>query len=367
MRKKAFYTGNREVFMEKAVMQSIYEQLKTPYKYGAVLKLEGRKTDSPIVFKKDNKYYMSFVSIDNECKTGYSTHIAESDDLLHWRVLGEILKENAGWDSAQSGGYAQLADNTFGGTNELLTVGDKYLFAYIGGNLQGYETDPLSMGIATVENFLALDAYKKHGSPILSGSDPDARAGETLTVYKADIFHDSKKTLGHPYVNAYNAKDDTHRESIFLAVSDDAIHWKRYGDKAIIPVTECKDSVRINGDPQIITLGEYYVMLYFIYDRECGAYNTFAVSKDLINWTKWDGEPLVKSEYDWENVFAHKPWVIKENGVVYHYYCAVNESERFIALASSADLRSLPLKRYRKMGIDCILTNNYLAIKNALS
>ena len=49
MRKKAFYTGNREVFMEKTVMQSIYEQLKTPYKYGAVLKLEGRKTDSPKV------------------------------------------------------------------------------------------------------------------------------------------------------------------------------------------------------------------------------------------------------------------------------------------------------------------------------
>jgi predicted GH43/DUF377 family glycosyl hydrolase len=142
-------------------------------------------------------------------------------------------------------------------------------------------------------------------------------------------------------VNAYNAKDDTNRESIFLAVSDDAIHWKRYGNKAIIPVTECKDSVRINGDPQIIMLGEYYVMLYFIYDRECGAYNTFAVSKDLINWTKWDGEPLVKSEYDWENVFAHKPWVIKENGVVYHYYCAVNESERFIALATS---REMPLR-----------------------
>ena len=326
--------------MDRIVLEKIYAQLKTPYKYGAVLKLEGRMTDSPIVFKRDGKYYMSFISIDDKCKTGYLTHIAESSDLLHWEVLGEILKEHTEWDNAQSGGYAQLQDHHFGGSNELLTVGGKYLFAYIGGNLEGYETDPLSMGIATADDFLRLDGYEKYPKPILSGGDADARAGETLTVYKAYIFYDSKQTLGYPYVNAYNAKDNTHRESIFLAVSNDCIHWERYGDKAIIPVTECADSVIINGDPQIILVDGYYVMLYFVYDKAVGAYNTFAVSSDLVHWTKWDGEPLVISEYDWESTFAHKQWVIKENGVVYHYYCAVNKKERFIALATSEPMPS---------------------------
>ncbi len=324
--------------MERSILERIYDQIKTPYKYGSVLKLDGRKTDSPIVFKRDDKYYMSFISIDNECKTGYSTHIAESNDLLHWQTIGNILTQQTDWDHAQSGGYAQLQDNIFGGCNELLTINGKYIFAYIGGNLKGYEADPLSMGIAEVDDFLHFDAYKKYSTPILSGSDNDAREGETLTIYKADIFYDSLKTLGYPYVNAYNAKDNSHRESIFLAVSNDGVKWERYGDKAIIPVTECKDSVMINGDPQIIMVDGYYVMLYFVYDREVGAYNTFAVSSDLIHWTKWDGEPLVKSEYDWENVVAHKQWVIKEGGVVYHYYCAVNESERFIALATSKQM-----------------------------
>ena len=325
--------------MERGVLEKIYNQLRTPYKYGAVLKMEGRKTDCPIVFKRNGKYYMSFVSIDDACKTGYLTHIAESEDLLHWNVLGEILKEHTEWDSAQSGGYAQLQDNCFGGSNELLTIDGKYLFAYIGGKLTGYETDPLSMGIATTDDFLNLDSYKKYSEPVLSGSDEDARAGETLTIYKADIFYDIKETLGYPYVNAYNAKDGTQRESIFLAVSNDGINWRRYGNKAIVPVTECADSVRINGDPQIIMVDGYYVMLYFIYDRAVGAYNTFAVSSDLIHWTKWDGEPLVKSEYDWENVYAHKQWVIKENGIVYHYYCAVNKKERFVALATSKSMK----------------------------
>ena len=322
--------------MDKSVLKRIYDKIKTPYKYGPVLKLDGRMTDSPIVFKVNGKHYMSFISIDNECKTGYKTHVAISDDLLHWQPIGDILKESGDWDSSQSGGYAQLQDNWFGGSNELLKVNGKYLFAYIGGNKKGYETDPLSMGIATTDDFLNFGGYKKHCCPVLTGKDPDARKGETLTIYKADIFYDSLRTLGYDYVNAYNAKDETHRESIFLAVSDDCIHWKRYGDNAIIPVTECKDSVRINGDPQIIMIDGYYVMLYFVYDTALGgAYNTFAVSEDLIHWTKWEGDPLVKPEYEWENVHAHKQWVIKENGIVYHYYCAVNEKERFIALATS--------------------------------
>ena len=324
--------------MDRRILESIYEQLKTPFKYGAVLKMQGRKTDSPIVFHKNGKYYMSFVSIDDACKTGYSTHIAESMDLVHWTVLGEILKEHTEWDHAQSGGYAQLQDNRFGGSNELFVVDGKYLFAYIGGNLEGYETDPLSMGIAVTDDFLHFDGYRKYEKPVLSGSDADAREGETLTVYKADIFYDSKKTLGYPYVNAYNAKDRTHRESIFLAVSNDCVHWKRYGEKAIIPVSECADSVKINGDPQIIMVDGYYVMLYFVYDEAVGTYNTFAVSSDLMHWTKWDGEPLVKPEFAWESQYAHKQWVIKENGIVYHYYCAVNETERFIALATSKPL-----------------------------
>ena len=77
--------------MERTILEKIYNQIKTPYKYGAVMKLDGRMTDSPVVFKRNNKYYMSFISIDSEAKTGYQTHIAESDDLLHWKVIGNIF------------------------------------------------------------------------------------------------------------------------------------------------------------------------------------------------------------------------------------------------------------------------------------
>ena len=324
--------------LKKEILQEIYEQLKVPYKVGAIIKQEGRLIDSPIVFKVDEKYYMTYVSIDSECKGGYITHLATSDDLLHWDTLGEIAFKRDEWDCAQLSAYAQLQDINFGGTNELLKIDNKYLLAYIGGSKYGYETDPLSMGIATTEDLLDLNGYFKYAKPIFSGSDVDARKGETLTIYKANMFFDEAKTTGFPYVCAYNGKDETLRESIYLAVSQDGIHWQRYLNEAIISVFDCADTVRINGDPQIIKMGEYYVMLYFIYDTAVGAYNTFAVSKDLKNWTKWEGKPLVESEYEWENVYAHKQWVIKENGIVYHFYCAVNKKkERFIALAKSEE------------------------------
>ena len=44
-------------------MQEIYEKIKTPYKYGAVIKDDDYLTDSPTVFKYNGKWYMYFIKI----------------------------------------------------------------------------------------------------------------------------------------------------------------------------------------------------------------------------------------------------------------------------------------------------------------
>ncbi len=82
-----------------------------------------------------------------------------------------------------------------------------------------------------------------------------------------------------------------------------------------------------------------YSPIFFCFHAKNTAFNTFACSYDLVNWTKWNGENLIESQLEWENKFAHKPWIVVENGVVYHYYCAVNtKGERFIALATSKEI-----------------------------
>ena len=66
---------------------------------------------------------------------------------------------------------------------------------------------------------------------------------------------------------------------------------------------------------------------------------TFACSYDLINWTKWTGIPLIEPSEVYDSKYAHKPCVVFHNGIVYHFYNAVdNNDNRGIALATSHDL-----------------------------
>jgi len=59
-----------------------------------------------------------------------------------------------------------------------------------------------------------------------------------------------------------------------------------------------------------------------------------------VNWTKWTGTDLVHPSEPWDRQFAHKPWVVKHDGVVYHFYCAVGDQGRVIGLATSKDLKA---------------------------
>ncbi len=326
--------------ISKLKMQEIYNIIKTPYKYGAVIKDDNNMTDSPSVFKYNNKWYMYYIMINKDTRnSGYETHFASSDDLLNWKYEGKIFERvsDDSWDSKQRAGYAAFVDMNFGETNEIQQINEKYYMAYLGGNLDGYETDPLSMGLAFADT--PVSKFIRFEKPILRPCDEDAREFETLTLYKSNMFVDEAMIIGHKYVNAYNAKGNDGKERIYLAVSDDGEKWHRFLDAPIIDETKNIDGLVISGDPQIVKIDDIYVMFFFRYISGVGAYNTFACSENLKDWTIWDGEPLVKSEFEWENVYAHKSSVIKHNGIVYHYYCAVNDKEeRFIALATSEDL-----------------------------
>jgi hypothetical protein len=66
------------------VMADIYETIKTPFKYGVVLKGEpGKMVESPSVFRHGAKWYMLYIIFDGR---GYETAFAESEDLLIWNA-----------------------------------------------------------------------------------------------------------------------------------------------------------------------------------------------------------------------------------------------------------------------------------------
>jgi beta-xylosidase len=326
-------------------MQAIFEEVKTPFKYGVVIEPPaGKKVDCPTVFRHGNQWFMVYVQLEQE-QPGYTTQLAQSKDLLHWKPLGTILERGASntWDCANAGGGIALFDTAWGGSQELQTYQGRYWLSYIGGNLFGYEKTPLSIGMASTTNAFQAVLWQKLPAPVMKPDDADARPLEAETLYKSCIFRDESRTLGASFVMFYNAKPKQGNERIFTAVSDDLKTWKRYGAEAVIdnyPPSGANRGV-ISGDPQVVRMGELWVMFYFGAFWKPGAFDTFAASRDLVHWTKWQGEHLIKSSEPYDTPFAHKPWILKHDGVVYHFYCAVGgqTQHRTIALATSKELK----------------------------
>jgi beta-galactosidase len=97
----------------------------------------------------------------------------------------------------------------------------------------------------------------------------------------------------------------------------------------------------ITGDPYIQKIGDLYVMFYFgaFWQGKGGAFNRMACSYDLVHWTDWTGPDLIASSEPYDEVFAHKSFVINYKGVVYHFYCGVDKKgNRGIAVATSKDM-----------------------------
>lgn len=337
----------QDTSVSKAEMQAIYEAVKTPYKYGLVLTTASKekKIDCPTIYRKAGKWYITYLVFDG---TGYETWLASSTNLLQWETLGKQLSfsDDNRWDAHQKAGYNALVDTKWGGNYKLHRFKGKYWMSYFGGNSKGYEPEPLSIGMAyTSKNPSKAHEWERLAKPVLSSSDADVRWWENRNkLFKSSVIEDKKRLTGHRFVMYYNAVGDSlvnnkktrWYERIGMAVSDDMVSWKRFQKNPVV-----HHPVGITGDGVIQKMGDTYVMFYFgaFWQDRNGAFNRFAASKDLVNWTDWEGENLIQSSEPYDELYAHKSWVLKHKGIVYHFYCAVNKAgDRGIAVATSKDL-----------------------------
>lgn len=347
--------------ISKNVMQKIYDEVKTPYKYGMVVapKDNYHQIDCPMVYREGGKWYMTYVVYNGKDGTdgrGYETWLATSDDLLQWKTLGRLLcYADKGWDMNQRAGYPALIDWTWNGSYEMAKYKGRHWMSYFGGEGTGYEAirKPLNMGMASTKGDITqAHPWETSSSPVLSINDKSAQWWEKLTHYKSTVYWDKNKTLGKPFVMFYNAgginpANQLKAERIGIALSSNMTSWRRLPlrtakRKTGNPVFFHEAPGIITGDAQIVKFPHYYVMFYFSAynpERKYNAYNTFAVSRDLVNWQDWDGADLVYPSKPYDDMFAHKSYVLKHQGVVYHFYCAVNHAgQRGIAVATSVPM-----------------------------
>ena len=334
----------------ETVMQKIYEEVKTPYKYGLVMVPDdaSKMLDCPSIFRVKNSWFMTYIIFDGN---GYETWLAKSPDLLNWKTLGKIMTFTKNtWDANQKAGYIALQDYNWGGSYKMKKYKGKYWMSYLGGATSGYEAGVLGIGMAYSETLNKPVEWKRLEEPVISANDTDVRWYDNITIYKSSVIWDKTKTTGYPFVMYYNSKGSDKAngkgvaERISMAVSDDMVHWIRFGDEPVID-----HETGISGDAFITKIDDVWVMFYFGAFWRPNAFDRFACSYDLVNWTDWTGEDLVSPSEDYDSQYAHKPFVIKYKGIVYHYYCAVDKDEnRGIAVATSADLGKSKLRFQKK-------------------
>jgi predicted GH43/DUF377 family glycosyl hydrolase len=304
-------------------MEAVYQELKTPYKWGPVLSGPGgSRVDNPRVFRVKDKWYMTYNHVEGQ--GGYEGWLAQSDNLVDWQPVGRILaKGSGGWDDGSVGGYLGLQSLNLDEVYVPQTFDGRYWLSYIGGRKDAFEAYPLNTGLAFTTDLTKGEAWTRLPSnPILSTGDGNVGWWEDRVLFSSQLVRDPNRVFGYEYLMLYNAKGRRDNvERIGLAASHDLIHWQR---PLKDPIIANDPDFRISGDPQLLKMDDLYVMLYFRgvpSGPEVGDHETFACSYDLVNWTHWNGTGLTRVREPWEGrSAAHKPWVFRWNGTVYHFF-----------------------------------------------
>lgn len=336
-----------------SVIEQLYEEVKTPYQYDVIIsegaegEWDGVSIDNPTMFSMpgDDEYvYMTYSGFDGK---GYRNGMARSRDMLTWEKMGIIVErgEPGDWDGATVGGYI-VRDHTWGElpTPHVMKDGEykgQYVLTYFATDKEGYEQGTRQSGAAFTPKIFNEDGsvvkWTRYKEPILSAKD-GKYAYEKGIIWKLHVIYNEEDGKYYGYYNTADAPEIT-----CGVTSDDILHWTRMDTNPLI-VPENGWGNTHNADPDVVKIGDYWVMFYFTSKPgQSGVIDSFAVSKDMTHWQK-SFKSLTELNDSWCCWHAHKPCVVKHNGVVYHYYCAVTwypEYARTIAVNTSIDLRIL--------------------------
>lgn len=95
------------------------------------------------------------------------------------------------WSLRTAAGGIALVNTQWGGDGTLETHEGRYWMSYLGGANLGYETPPLSIGMALALDPTSTEGWERLPVPVLRPDDADARAFETGTLFKSFIFRDA--------------------------------------------------------------------------------------------------------------------------------------------------------------------------------
>lgn len=296
-------------------------------------------TDVPCVFQlpeQADRWYMSFIAFNGR---GYNSFVVESDDLLQWRNPRLAM------------GFGREGEFDFGGCvigaylYESYDIGAPRVLRRQQGKFWTLYGCYAAQGGYEMDPGYEGVAVSDNGlcwtrykeTPILSVHDADCADWEKDCIYQPWLVaHEGM------YYNIYNAKKMPEWiEQTGCATSTDLLNWTRYPGNPIVPVRPHGYDEKFASDPKVFRDGDHWIMFYFGVGQG-GVHIMIAFSTDLLHWTAHP-EPLYCSGGHPDGLdgqCAHKISLVRNpaNDTFYLFYCAVSETARGIALLTSKPL-----------------------------
>lgn len=290
---------------------------------GLILKPTGegfnsKMVESPSILWDDasNQYIMVYTAYDSNDvgSIGYAT----SNDLKNWHSQGQLLKNS---------GDPKLGDKN-GCTGPCLVKFDgMYYLFYLGLNAKGYEGGQINLCLATSSD---LQSWSYKGI-ILS---PD----KNIPWISNTIYHPDIMRVGNYWYIFFNANgtiDGQAAERTGFAYST-----KIDGPYTVDPDRISKFAEDAGnhggiqcGDPSIFKINDLYYMFYFDTSHGDEVVDRYAWTTPAEFPRGWRyGGPVINNDKGYNKNFAHKPFVLIKDNVLYHYYTAVGDQGRCIAL-----------------------------------
>lgn len=301
------------------------DRLRTPFKHGSlVLKpsykrgaFDSHAVDCPFLFRHGDRYYMTYVGWD---AIGYRTGLASSDNLLAWHREGMILGRGPVGSVTEFNAALTciLRDNDLYGPSSLKKVDGRFIGTYHAYPRAGYESGPGAIGLCYGDDLYHWEIQE----PILRAED--GMAWEAGGLYKSWLLeHEGTYYL---FYNAKNRDRWPWIEQTGVALSNDLVHWERYGGNPVLRVGPAGSFDDLfASDPCVLRRGDAWIMFYYGNCSDGHARDSVAWSRDLLHWVKLDQILVdVGPPGSIDARHAHKPGIITRDGRLFHFYCAVS-------------------------------------------
>lgn len=281
---------------------------------------DGNLVESPCIFYEPSlgKLVMLYAAYNKTGDVLTASHgYATSIDGINWEKMGQF------WHGSGIDG-----DPDMGGCSGPVMVIDqgKYYLFYIGLSEVGYEAGEKALCLAvgnSINDFINGTAIRQ--GIVLS---PSGTGWHAISIWHPNfVKHNGKWYL---FINASGADG---KERTGYAVSDTLVEgqWVFNETPLLDYIKESDRGVIKSGDPCVLKYGNWYIMMYFYSYYDNGQLRAadewaYTTSEEFPLGWKYGGQGVTPGT-NYDNVLAHKPWLMAFNGRIYHYYTAQNTAQ----------------------------------------